>query len=305
MNSQHRARPLPRPFRSRSGRLAAPLLLTALSLAAAAVRAPAQGIHAAGQEVPDRRIPFKSVPGDDDGRAAALSLHVFEPVGLQAGDRRPAIVFFFGGGWVSGTPAQFYPYCRHLAGRGMIAISAEYRTLNSHGVAPDRCVEDGIDAIAWVRAHASELGIDSDRVAAAGGSAGGHVAACTGTGVHPGAAVSRPALLVLFNPVLDTSPAGFRGARVLGDRALGISPLHHVDAAVPPTLILHGDADTVVPVTDATEFQRVMNLRGRECSLALYAGESHAFFNAGRRSHDDTVRVMDAFLLRHGFLEER
>ena len=62
-----------------------------------------------------------------------------------------------------------------------MAISAEYRTKKSHGTDPFACVEDGKSAIRWVRENAAQLGIDPTKVIAGGGSAGGHVAACTGT----------------------------------------------------------------------------------------------------------------------------
>ena len=76
-----------------------------------------------------------------------------------------AIVFFFGGGWVGGTPKQFFPHCTYLASRGMVAISAEYRVKDRHGVTPLECVLDGKSAVRWVRAHASELGIDPTLIA--------------------------------------------------------------------------------------------------------------------------------------------
>ena len=57
-----------------------------------------------------------------------LELHVFLPEGWEASDKRAAAVFFFGGGWVGGTPTQFFPHSRYLASRGMVAISAQYRT---------------------------------------------------------------------------------------------------------------------------------------------------------------------------------
>ena len=108
-----------------------------------------------------------------------LRLHVFKPDGWKPADRRPAVVFFFGGGWTSGTPQQFAPHGSYLARRGLVAISAEYRVKRRGDATPFDCVSDGKSAIRWVRAHANELGIDANRIAAAGGSAGGHVAACT------------------------------------------------------------------------------------------------------------------------------
>ena len=117
---------------------------------------------------------YKSIDGID------LSLYIFEPDGHKASDRRPAAVFFFGGGWNGGTPQQFEPHCRYLASRGMVAIVADYRVKSRHGTSPFECVKDGKSAIRWIRSHAERLGIDPARIAAGGGSAGGHVAAAAG-----------------------------------------------------------------------------------------------------------------------------
>ena len=124
---------------------------------------------------PDEILVYKAT-GKRAGKIVGLRLHVFKPDGHKETDSRPAIVFFFGGGWVGGTPTQFYQQARFLADRGMVAISAEYRV----GISPFHCVEDGKSAIRFVKEQASSLGVDPDRVIASGGSAGGHVAACTG-----------------------------------------------------------------------------------------------------------------------------
>ena len=73
-------------------------------------------------QVPHKEITFKEVEGTD------LKLHIFEPKGEKEDQHKAAIIFFFGGGWVGGTPKQFYPHCEHLSKKGMLAISAEYRT---------------------------------------------------------------------------------------------------------------------------------------------------------------------------------
>ena len=73
----------------------------------------------AGRPQPTRSVVYKTV-GD-----VSLALHLFEPEGHKATDKRPAIVFFFGGGWNGGTPSQFYPHCAYLASRGMVAVAAE------------------------------------------------------------------------------------------------------------------------------------------------------------------------------------
>ena len=135
-----------------------------------------------------------------------LKMFVFLPKGHKASDKRPAVVFFFGGGWSGGSPKQFVPHCQYFASRGMVAMTAEYRVARRHNVKAVSCVADAKSAIRWAREHADSLGIDVDRIVASGGSAGGHVAACTGvlTGFEEknekSDISSRPNAMVLFNP---------------------------------------------------------------------------------------------------------
>src|SRR6185503_1822467 len=96
-------------------------------------------------------------------------------------DKSPAIVFFFGGGWTNGSPGQFEEHCKHLGSRGLVAITADYRVASRQQVKAVSCVADAKSAIRYVRKEAARLGIDPDRIVAGGGSAGGHIAACTGT----------------------------------------------------------------------------------------------------------------------------
>src|SRR5687767_13909900 len=69
-----------------------------------------------------------------------LALHVHYPPGWRATDKRPVIVFFFGGGWTNGRVEQFEPQATYLASRGMVAIRADYRVKSRHEVTPDACV---------------------------------------------------------------------------------------------------------------------------------------------------------------------
>ena len=249
---------------------------------------------------PDKEIVYKSFDKDP------LELNVFLPAGWKASDKRPAIVFFFGGGWRGGTPSQFFPHSRYLASRGMVAVSAQYRTSGSHGTSPIECVADGKSAVRWMRQHADELGIDADRIASGGGSAGGHVAATTGVlkGLdqkgEDTSVSSKPNAMVLFNPVTDTS-----GIERLGDQALKISPVHGVVSGDPPTLVLHGKADTTVPYAMAEAFCKAMTDAGNRCELVGYEGRPHGFFNyaRSRKDYTNTVWHMDHFLESLGFLE--
>lgn len=242
-----------------------------------------------------------------------LRLYVFSP---PAPKKAPAIVFFFGGGWKSGTPQQFEPQCRSLARRGMVAITADYRVESRHGVKPAQCVADARSAVRWVRAHAERLGVDPDRIAAAGGSAGGHLAACTAfidRFDEPGEDARTSAVpnaLVLFNPALVLAPldgynsAGF-GARVpaerLGTKPENISPAHHVTKKAPPTIIFHGREDSTVPFASAEAFASKMKALGNRCELIGYDGQQHGFFNRGE-FQTQTLAEADRFLVSLGWI---
>jgi acetyl esterase/lipase len=127
-----------------------------------------------------------------------LELHVHFPPDWKKGDQRAAIVFFFGGGWVGGTVNQFKPQAAYLAQRGLVAARADYRVKSRQGVSPATCVEDAKSAIRWIRQNAVQLGVDPHRIVAAGGSAGGHIAACSGCcpGLDGEGEKAPPALLL-------------------------------------------------------------------------------------------------------------
>lgn len=268
-------------------------------------------------KMPEARVEtYKSVEGTD------LKIWIFEPEGHKTSDSRPAIVFFFGGGWRSGTPGQFHNQAKYLAARGMVAMAADYRVLNRQGVKGHKCVQDAKSAIRWARANAKRLGIDPNRIAAGGGSAGGHLAASTAT--LPGhddpagdkSISSKPNALALFNP--GTVQASVPGIFELGEERTAlqaeragaepesISPYHHVKAGFPPAIIFHGKADTTVPFKSAELFAEKVKSVGGRCELVGYEGENHGFFNYGRgdgSAYTDTVRRMDEFFVSLGWLE--
>jgi len=223
---------------------------------------------------------------------------------------KPAIVFFFGGGWSKGSPAQFERQCRYFADRGMVAITVDYRVKSRHDVKPIECVKDAKAALAWVREHAERLGIDPNRIAAAGSSAGGHLAACTGTLTGFGSD-ERPNAMILFNPVLVLAPfndkvlKGFPSAKLneqrLGAKPEALSPAHHIGAHTPPTLILHGTNDTTVAFRNTEVFTEVMMDANRSCKLVGYEGKHHGFFNKSP-GYEQTLEEADNFLVELGWL---
>jgi len=249
-----------------------------------------------------------------EASGSKLLLHLFYPEGHQAGDKRPAIVFFFGGGWNGGTPKQFEPHARYLASRGMVAIVADYRVKSRQKTTPFECVKDGKSAVRWLRKNAARLGIDPQRLAAGGGSAGGHVAAATGT--VPGleeegedtSVSSRPNALVLFNPVFDNGPTGYGHSRVKA-RFREISPIHNLSGKTPPTIVFLGTKDKLIPVSTAQRYKKLMETSKRRCDLHLYKDQPHGFFNGPNRGGSfnsyylQTVTAMDKFLASLGYLK--
>lgn len=258
---------------------------------------------------PTKKILYKEVNGD------SLFLHVFQP----KVSKKPtaAIVFFFGGGWVAGTPKQFYQQSAYLASRGMLAISAEYRIKNEHGTTPFDCVEDGKSAIRWVREHAEELNVDPNKIVASGGSAGGHIALCTALidgmdGSNENLNISAvPNAVVAYNPVFDTTEKGYGSKKVAG-RETEISPCHQVKKNMPPMLLFHGTDDKTVPFENAVRFNSLMKKAGNPSELIEFKGEGHGFFNGSffRPKGDDeffnkTMYHTDTFLKELGYIKGR
>ena len=252
---------------------------------------------------PDKIIEYyEPVPEQD------LELHLFFPKDYKASDQRPCIILFFGGGWSAGEPSQFYGYSKYLASRGMVAISAQYRTKRQKAI-PRNCVEDGREAVRYVRKHAVELGVNPDQIAVGGGSAGGHVAAavamCPKIDVNLGDSVSSiPNALVLFNPVYDNGPEGYGHSRVV-DYWEDISPFHNIREGQPAMITFFGSKDQHAPVSMVNAFQAAMEKVGNVSETHIYEGSGHGFFHiskGGRALFEDVLIKVDAFLVEQKFL---
>lgn len=245
-----------------------------------------------------------------------LKLYIYQPSERNNLEKLPAIVFFHGGAWAGGHAWQFIPQCKYLDERGMVAISVEYRVRKRQGATPFECVADAKSAIRWVRAHASEYHIYENRIAAGGGSAGGHMAACTALikdldeKDEDMNVSSVPNALVLFNAVfnvpeiLPQHPKKVR--KILDKRVTEISPIHHVYKGAPPTIIFHGTADSNVPFHQATLFCEEMKKYGNYCEVVPYEGRDHGFFNYDKGTNPDFLSTMEntvKFLTSIGYLK--
>jgi len=239
-----------------------------------------------------------------------LELTFFYPPDFEKGEQYPVLIFFFGGGWKGGTTRQFEPQARYFAERGLVSVLADYRVSSRHGTTPFDAVRDAKSAIRFLRKHARKLHLDGEKIIAAGGSAGGHLAAAAGNIVgleEPGEQLkisSKPNALVLFNPVFDNGPDGY-GYERIGERYPEISPLHNISAEAPPTIVFLGTEDPLIPVATAELYQQKMEAVGSRCDLHLYEGQPHGFFNYTRSAEHyyKTVRAADVFLASLGYLE--
>jgi acetyl esterase/lipase len=245
-----------------------------------------------------RNVPFARV----GGRTLRLDVTVPSAPVPGGGTRRPALIQVHGGGWVIGDKReQGLPLLGHMSAQGWVGFNVNYRL--SPGVAfPDHLV-DLKRGLAWIRAHADEYDVDPDFICITGGSAGGHLTALMA--LTQGVARFQPgfedadtslAAAVPFYGIYDFTPDGAFGAdpaiysRFLEpmvmkafvadepERFADASPIHHIHAAAPPFLVIHGDHDTLAPVEDARVF--VERLRAVSTQPVLYAemkGAQHAF----------------------------
>lgn len=236
-----------------------------------------------------------------------LTLTVHYPDQWQAADTRPAIVFFFGGGWKAGSTEQFLPQAEYFASRGLVTARADYRVKSRDGVTPDACVRDARSAVRWMRENAHTLGVDPAKIISAGGSAGGHLAACMLIEDSVDAedddltTSTVPAAMLLFNPVLTFAPEELR--QRLGDHqdmATKISPIDHLSPATPPSLILFGTDDRLLKL--AEPYCDKAEALGVRADLYLAQGQGHGFFNRSPW-RERTLIAADEFLVSLGFLQ--
>lgn len=292
-------------------------LLLLLSVSMISSSAFAQRQKSYPPELPGASVETYKQVGDTE-----LKLWIYKQETTKANESRPAIVFFFGGGWRSGSPAQFQHHCRYLAKQGMVAITADYRVLQRHETLADRAVADAKSAIRYVRKNADRLGIDPNRIVAAGGSAGGHLAACTDlvktldeNGEDRNIS-SRPNAVAMFNPALMIAPWGAVDfdqekaddiATRTGVPPQEISPIHQLTKDAAPSIIFHGRADTTVPYLTVEAYAKEAMRLGNQCELVGYEGEPHGFFNYGRGGNPGpaylkTLSRLHEFLHQLGYL---
>ena len=247
-----------------------------------------------------RGLPYAQVDGQK------LLLDLFLPKDVST---KPALfVWIHGGGWTKGSRQGVNPMVLRLVGDGYAAASIDYRLegLASH----PKQIHDCKGAIRWLRAKAAEYGYDPDRVAVGGGSAGGHLSLLVGLsanvealeGTVGGNADERTDVRAVVDLYGPSDLLLFRGTKARFGRGMSdatlkeASPLTHLTADDPPVLILHGDQDPLVPLSQSRAVKTRYDAAGLPCTLHVIEGAGH-----GGKPFSDDVRyeLTKAFLDRH------
>ena len=245
-----------------------------------------------------------------------LKAYVFLP--STPAKNRPAILLFHGGAWQLGDATWMFGRAKEFAAKGIVAIAIDYRLANN-GLTPIEGVEDACAAFTWARTQAMKFGIDPHRVAGYGVSAGGHLVAAAATlpavNGQKVPASSRPNAMLLYSPALDMAKDPYFTRIMAGkaDPAL-YSPAEFISRALPPTLIIQGDKDTIVFADAATEFCKKAGAAGTRCELHLYPGVGHLLtrnlkvqykdFDSDPTDAADAHQREDDFLISLGYMHK-
>jgi acetyl esterase len=238
----------------------------------------------------------KSAPVSTEryGSADALQeLDIYPAAASNVGktsSAKPILLLVHGGGWGGGTRDALAPHARYFAALGWTCVNISYRLTSLPNVTLMTAQEDVRAAYDWIRAQAPKRGWDADHIVVLGESAGGQLACALGV-LPPDPQRWQPHSLVLVNPVLDLTTLSWAlnqpGLREAGafDPAAGakhpaslVSPLFQLTRNSPPTLIIHGREDSVVPFSQAEAYAARAKATGAKVELVALDKTNHAFF---------------------------
>ena len=231
------------------------------------------------------------VIGEGGGRS--LEADVFLPPLEEK--NRPAVLFIHGGGWIEGDRSQLRGYGILLARLGFVCMCNSYR-LSNESIWPAQ-IQDVNCAIRYLRANATDLGLDPDRIGVSGNSAGGHLslmAAATnydqifeGEGGNNEVSSEIKAVCAIYPPTtirqlemvnpLENAFLMLMGKEAKKEDYDKASPLNYVTEDYPPCMLIHGSTDSVVRLKDSTEFYEKLIEFNRPASLHIFSEEEHAF----------------------------
>lgn len=227
-----------------------------------------------------------------EGRAEKADLYL--PKGRSPAVRSPAVVIIHGGGWRSGQrdAARELNIGTTLARHGYVGLSIDYLLSTKEKPSWPQNIHDCKTAVRWLRANAERLQIDADHIGAIGGSAGGHLTALLAASGNvpelnpPGPYAEYSCAIQAAVPMYGVAEIGDSeyATQMFGKTRSEAPELYkfasaatHVDAQDPPFLILHGTADTAVPVEQSEILARTLKQAGVEHELIVLEGAPHSF----------------------------
>lgn len=242
-----------------------------------------------------------------------FAVYVFEP--SESNRSGSAIITVHGGGWRWGKAEWTFRAARMFANSGMLAVAVDYR-LSNDKITPVDAFLDVCKTLNWVRDRAKKYSIDSNKVAAYGVSAGGHLsslAATKGCNNNLGSKENGgPDLLLLWSPALDMEKDGWF-KKLLLDKSTAIdnSPVSNVNKNVPPVSIVQGELDTLTPTSGAIKFCEKVKSENGICELNVYPGVGHLLtrnlenqesnFDPEPKFVKDGNEKLLSFLIKSGF----
>ncbi|MFP2925826.1 alpha/beta hydrolase fold domain-containing protein [Pyxidicoccus sp. 3LG] len=228
-----------------------------------------------------------------EGRDLYADLFLPQAPSSEPREPRPAVLYLHGGGWRGGERRYARAWVDFFMSRGYAVIALDYRLFPpATGLTAPGDVQCGIR---WVKEHAATYGIDPDRLVLFGESAGGHLATLVGyaagdsrlpSSCGPGDASVKalisfygPSNLVSYSERFGETLEGFTGVPLEGHRELYelLSPLTHVGPRAPPTLLLHGEADSVVPLQESQALAARLAQEGVPHALFTLPYAEHGF----------------------------
>ncbi len=272
-------------------------------------------------EFPDVTVVRDLVYRQINGRTLTLDLYLPKTITHPL----PVVLWIHGGGWNAGRKEQRLPF--DLMAAGYAVASPDYR-LSDEAPFPAQ-IEDCKAAVRWLRANAAKYRFDADHIGAWGHSAGGHLAALLGTSggvkelegdgdnlsyssrVQAVCDISGPSdVLALYNEVSNATAGPGRRARsfvedFLGgstdqikEKAVAASPIHYVSKDDPPFLIIHGEDDSSIPVSQSQAFADALKAAGVDATLEIAAGRGHGVGSA--RYQSVITSFFDKYLENNG-----
>lgn len=216
-----------------------------------------------------------------------LKCDIYHPPNEE--EDRPGVLIVHGGGWQNGDRNQLKYYGIQLARYGFVGVACEYR-LSGEAIWPAQ-INDVKAALRWMHANANRLGIDANKICATGNSAGAHLAlmlGCNtdefeGEGGNIGVSSACAAVAAIYPPTrLSLGKNGNAYSSLFGPAAdeavpANASPINYASKAFPPTLLIHGNADAVVPCDESFNMYHTLNKAGAAVELHVFDGAPHAF----------------------------